>query len=100
MLQGRLRSRKVDDHFASAKERLKIVCDRYASTATTRCVPCIVTHSVMALLFERTSQRKGGGLFDKSNQPAAHTTSCACDNDVEHPKLYPLLLELDEACIL
>ena len=68
--------------------------------ATTRCLPGISTYSVMALLFDRTSQREGGRLFDKSNQPAAHTTGCSCDNDVDHPRPHPLLLELDEACIL
>src|SRR6185295_10504465 len=102
MIEGRFRIGEIDDDFASVEERREIVGDRYAGTTTTRCLPGIITHSVMALFFDRTSQREGGRIFDKSNQPAAHATGSPCDNHVDHrmsirAKTVGLLYE---ACIL
>jgi hypothetical protein len=54
----------------------------------------------MALSFDRTGKRQDGGVFNQRNQPTAHATGSPCDNDVDHPKPYPLRLTLNEACIL
>ena len=57
MMQGRFRGREIDDHFASVKERREIVGNRKAHKATASCLPRIVTHSGMALSFDRTGKR-------------------------------------------
>ena len=102
MMQGRFRRGKIDDHFASSKEPREIVGNREACTATTSRFSGIITHSVMALPFDRTGQRQGGRIFDKCDQPTAHATGCPCDNNVNNPKPYPLRLTLtsNEACVL
>ena len=83
-MQGRFRSGKIDDYFASVKERPEIVGDRKTRTATASGLPGIVTHSVMALPFDRTGKPQGGRIFDKGNQPATHATGSPCDNHVDH----------------
>ena len=84
MIQGRFRSGEIDDHFASVKERRKIVGNRNTRTATARCLTGIVTHGVMALPFDRTGKRQGGRIFNKRNQPTTHATGSPCNNDVDH----------------
>ena len=84
VMQRRFRRGEIDDHFASVKERPKIIGNRNTRTATARCLPGIVAHSVMALPFDRTGQCQSSRIFDKRNQPTAHATSSPCDNDVDH----------------
>ena len=64
MMQGCFRSGEIDDHFASVEERREIVGDWNPCMATARCLPGIVADSVMALPFNSTGQRQGGGIFD------------------------------------
>ena len=66
-MQGRFRGGEIDDHFASVKECPEIVGNRNTCTAATRCLPGIVPYSVMALPFDRTSQRQDGRIFDERN---------------------------------
>jgi hypothetical protein len=100
MMQGRFRGGEIDDHFASIKKPREIVGNQDAHTASTSRLSGIVTHSEMAFPFDRTGQRQSGRLFDKSDQPTPHATGCPSDNNIDHPKPYPLHLTLNEACVL
>jgi hypothetical protein len=91
-MQGCFGSGEVDDHFASVKERREIVGNQNARTTTARCLSGIAAHSVMALTFDRTGKRQSGRIFHERNQATAHATGGPCDNDVDHPKPYPLRL--------